>query len=248
MPIPNERLIREAAAFKREASREFDRVVKALLDLVWAKGKPSADFLFENDADLDAEANAILRAFSDSLAEKAKRRAEAIIRASLDYYDFDEDWNQVDNVDEATPLLWRFDMQGSHLKELLEIWIALAVVNNIGKSELRVMISRYLNNPYASPFWKGIPKDALRWGRGYRKNILDQIGVIGQNAIIGAARFAEWDEERQKGATYYIRRRGSNYDCPDCDSLCGYPIPIDEPFVFLHSNCCCWAEYFYDSL
>jgi hypothetical protein len=248
MPIPKEQLVREAASFKRDASKEFDRIVKALIDLVWAATTPTADFLFESDPVLDAEANALLRGFSDSLAAIAKRRAEELIRASLEYYDFEDDWRVVDGEGEDETLLWRFDMEGSHLKELLEIWIAIAVLNEISKGELLVLVSRYLNNPYASPLWRGIPKNALRWGRGYSKNILEQISVIGQNAIIAASRHAEWVNERRKGARYYIRRRGSWYDCPECDSLCGYPIPIETPFDYVHSRCMCYPEYHYEPI
>ena len=244
----NDSVLRAAASFKRDASREFDKAVRALLDIVWSKREPTRDFRFTDDPALDAEANAILRGLSDALVEKAKARAEALIRESIADYDFEEAWDYVDEEDKTTPLLWRFDMQGSHLKDLLEIWIALAVVNNIHKAELRVLISRYLNNPYASPLWKGVPKGALAWGRGYSKNILDQIGIIGQNAIIGTARRAEWEDESAKGATYYIRRRGSYFDCPDCDSLCGYPIPIEVPFEIKHSRCCCFPEYHYDTI
>lgn len=249
MPIPNDPLIREAASFKRDASREFDRIVKALIDLVWAENAQTADFLFESDPTLDAKANALLRGFSDTLAAIAKRRAEEIIRDSLESYDFEDDWDSVDGdgKDEDT-VLWRFDMQGSHLKELLEIWIAVAVLYGIGKGELRVLVSRYLNNPYASPLWSGIPMNSLRWGRGYSRNIVEQIAVIGQNAIIGAARHAEWVDERRKGANYYIRRRGSSYNCDECQDMANIPIPIDVPFEIPHSRCCCYPEYFYGDM
>lgn len=249
MPVSNERLTSEAAAFRRDASREFDRAVKALLDLVWAKGTPSRDFRFTDDPELDAEANELLRGLSDTLAALAKARAEAVIADSLDDYDtgedWDEDWESTEEED-GTPLLWRFDMEGSHLRDLLEIWIALAVANEISKSELRVLISRYVNNPYASPLWSGVPKGALAWGRGYSKNVPEQMAVLGQNAIVGAVRRAEQRNEREKGATYYIRRRGSGYDCDVCDDLCGYPIPIDEPFEIPHGRCMCWPEYHYE--
>ena len=248
MSVSNDRLVSEAAAFRRDASREFDRAVKALLDLVWAKRAPTRDFRFTDDAQLDAEANAILRGLSDTLAARAKARAESIIRDSLPEYDFGEDWEEDwDSTDEDddTPLLWRFDMEGSHLRDLLEIWIALAVLNGINKSELRVLISRYINNPFASPLWSGVPKGALAWGMGYSKNILEQISIIGQNAIVGAARRAEQREERRGGATYYIRRRGSNYDCDVCEDMANVPIPIDEPFDLPHSRCMCYPEYHY---
>ena len=91
MPVSNGRLVSEAAAFKREAAREFDKAVKALLDLVWGKRVPTRDFRFTDDAELDAEANAILRGLSDTLVAMAKARAEAVIRASLAEYDFGEE-------------------------------------------------------------------------------------------------------------------------------------------------------------
>lgn len=247
MPISNQRLIEAAALFKRFAASEFDKVVKALLDLVWSKGKPTADFLFESDPILDSEANELLQGLSDALAAKAKKLAEAIIRAELSNYDGFA-WDEVNNADDRDSIVFRLDMQGSHLKELLEIWIALAVTNGIQRSELRVMISRYAKNPFGSPLWKGIPLDSLKWGRGYSKDILDQIAVIGQNEIIGAVRYAEWEEQKQGGAKYYIRRRGSNYDCDVCQSMAQKPIPIETPFEIPHSRCCCYPEYFFDEI
>lgn len=249
MPVSNDRLVAEAAAFKREAAREFDKAVKELLDLVWAKRVPTRDFRFTDDTEIDAEANAILRNLSDTLVAKAKARAEAIIRASLKDYDFGEEWTEdwdTANNEDGEPLLWRFDMEGSHLRDLLEVWIGIAVLNGISKSELRVEISRYLANPYASPLWRGVPKGALAWGRGYSKDIIEQMSILGQNAVVLAARRAEQRNERENGATYYIRRRGSDYDCDECDDLCGFPIPIDEPFEIPHSRCMCWPEYHRD--
>lgn len=244
MAVSNQRIVKEAAAFKADASKEFDKAVKALLDLVWSYGNPTEDFLFEADPELDAKANAILRGLSDNLVARAKARAAAIVRESLGGYGFDESWEEAADEDDAT-IIFRFDMEGSHLKELLEVWIALAAVNAIRKSELRVMISRYLKNPYASPLWKGIPLDAIKWGRGYSRDIIDQLALIGQNAIVGTARHAEWMKELENGAAYYIRRRGSNYDCAVCDEMANKPIPISIPFQFLHSRCMCWPEYFY---
>ena len=246
MSVSNERIVSEAAAFKREAAREFDKAVKALLDLVWAKRVPTKDFRFTDDPQIDAEANAILRGLSDTLVASAKARAEAIILESLAEYDFGEAWTEdweTANDEDGEPLLWRFDMEGSHLRDLLEVWIGLAVLNGISKSELRVEISRYLKNPYASPLWRGVPKGALAWGRGYSKDILEQLSIIGKDAIVLAARRAEQRDEREDGATYYIRRRGSDYDCDVCQDMANVPIPIDEPFDVPHPRCLCYPEY-----
>lgn len=239
----NDSLSRSAASFRRGASSDFDKAVAALIALAYRYRRMGADFLWDGDPGLYAEAMRICRDLSDSLAE----RAMSIARAIIDGYYFDESWDSGDG-EGYVPVVTRFDMQGSHLLELLAIWIALAFDNGVSDGELRVSVSRYLANPFASPLWRGLPVDILKWGRGYSRNILDQIAVIGQNAIISAYRHAEMQQARANGAVYYIRRRGSNYDCPDCDDMCGYPIPIDTPFEWLHSRCMCWPEFHYEQI
>ncbi len=239
--LDNETLTKKVAAFKKESRKDFDKAVAALIALAFLHKDMGADFLWDKDPELDAEANRICRELSDTLTEKAKDLARDAVK-ELDDYDIEEFWD-VARDEWFVPVTTRFDQQGSFLKELLEIWVAIAFLHGLTQSELRVEISRYLANPFLSPLWRGLPRDILKWGRGYSKNIAEQIAVIGQNAILSAVRLAEWQNAKDNGATYYIRRRGSGYDCPDCDDLCGYPIPIDEPFEFLHSRCMCWAEY-----
>lgn len=243
--LNNELLTEKAASFKKDSRKEFDKAVAALISLAWRYRRFGAEFLWDKDPELNNEANRICRDLSDALTEKAKRIAAEIMESSFTEYDFDDAWDYGDD-EWYVPVITRFDQQGSFLKELLEIWLALAFVNGISQGELRVMISRYISNPFTSPLWVDLPKDVLAWGRGYPKDIASQLAVIGQNAIIAAVRNAEWQDARADGASYYIRRRGSSYDCPECDDLCGYPIPIEEPFEFLHSRCMCWPEYHYE--
>lgn len=245
--LNNELVAAKTAAYKKDSRKEFDKAVAALIALAWRYRRVGADFLWDKDPELEMEANRICRELSDALAQRAKLVAAEIMEDSLGEYDFDEAWD-AKTGDDYIPVITRFDQQGSFLKELLEVWIALAFVHSLTQGELRVMISRYLANPFTSPLWKDLPKDILQWGRGYPKDIASQIAVIGQNSIIAAVRNAEWQDARADGATYYIRRRGSYFDCPDCDSLCGYPIPIEVPFEFLHSHCMCVAEYHYEPL
>ena len=245
--LNNELVTAKTAAYKKDSRKEFDKAVAALIALAWRYRRFGADFLWDKDPELEMEANRICRELSDSLAQRAKLVAAEIIEDSLGEYDFDEAWD-AETGDDYIPVITRFDQQGSFLKELLEVWIALAFVHSLTQGELRVMISRYLSNPFTSPLWSGLPKDILKWGRGYPKDIASQIAVIGQNSIIAAVRNAEWQDAKADGATYYIRRRGSYFDCPDCDSLCGYPIPIEVPFEIKHSRCCCFPEYHYDTI
>ena len=237
--LDNGSLAKKAASFKREASKEFDRAVKALIALAFKYKSMGAAFLWDANPELDAEANRICRNLSDTLAERAKAIAREVAEASLDQYDFDEAWDAED-----TPIVERLDQQGSLLKELLEIWVAFAFFYGLSQGELIVEMSRFIENPFLSPMWRGLPKGTLNWGRGYPKNIREQIAVIGQNAIIAADRRAEWQDAESKGYEYYIRHRGSSFDCPECDELCGHPIPISTPFEFVHSRCMCYPVYY----
>jgi hypothetical protein len=245
--LNNELLAKVVASYKKDSRKEFDKAVAALIALAWKYRRFGSDFLWDKDPVLNDEANRICRNLSDALAERAKLTAAEIMEDSLTDYDFDEAWDR-ESDEWYVPVLTRFDQQGSFLKELLEVWIAIAFVYGLSQGALLVEISRFLTNPFLSRYWKDLPRDILKWGSGYSKDIASQIAVIGQNSIIAAARYAEWQDAMANGASYYIRRRGSYYDCPDCDELCGYPIPIEQPFVFLHSHCMCFPEYHYEEM
>lgn len=245
--LNNDTLTKGVASFKKDSGKEFDKAVAALIALAYRYKYMGADFLWEKDPELDAEANRICRDLSDALAEMAKSIARRIVAGNIDWYDFDDAWD-AERDENFVPIVTRFDQQGSFLKGLLEVWIALAFVNALSQGELRVMVSRYLANPFASPLWKNLPKDILDWGRGYAKDIRAQIAVIGQNSIIAAARLAEWQDAAARGATYYIRRRGSSYNCDDCQDAANKPIPIEIPFEIKHSRCCCFPEYHFEPL
>ena len=218
----------------------------ALLSLAWEYQSLGEDFSFEADAALYEEALRICRDLSDKCARDAKNRALQLIR-EYDLYDEDEIWDYA--MDEGdNNVLARFDMAGSHLLKLLDLWVAVALSNGFTKEYTRISILRYIGNPYASGLFGKVQKDILRWGRGFDRNLIDQLSVIGQNTIVDAARYAEYLDAVGNGATYYIRRRGSNYVCPECDDLCGEPIPIEEPFIRTHSRCMCWPEYHYSPI
>ena len=238
--LNQESITSQAAAYKKDAKKRFDAALVALLALAWEwKDLVGDKFSFDADQELYNEALRICRELSDGCADDAHDRLFALVEDSMVYDD--GDWDEDEIVE-------RLDMAGIHLLELLAVWVGVAIVNDWSQGYLRVMISRYLSNPFLCPEWKNLPLDVISWGRGYSRDIFGQITIIGQDAIIGGGRRIEWDDAVAKGATYYIRHRGSTYDCPDCDSLCGYPIPITEPFEWLHSRCCCWAEYFFEPL
>lgn len=235
--LNNDVLTKAAAGFKSNAKKRFDEALAALLSLAWEYKYLAGDFRFDADPELYAEALKICREMSDGCMADA----QAIIQSLF------EEEDEIDNAS-ADEALKSFDMAGSHMISLLDLWIALAFKSGFTKSYTSITIVRFLNDPYSSGLFGRANLEALKWGSGYSKNIVTQLAVIGQNLIIDAARMREWREETENGAMYYIRRRGSGFICPECDELCGYPIPIDVPFVRLHSRCVCFPEYFYEPI
>lgn len=237
--MSNERLVEEVAAFKADSRRLFEKAVEDLIALAFRYDNMGANFLWDADPVLERECNRILRDLSEREREAAKRRAAELIEEE----GWDEDAFEMSDGEGEDSLLWRFDMAGSHLRELLEIWIALAFVDKMTPAYLKICVLRYLGNPYAAPMWSRLPKTLIRWGGGYQRDIAAQVALIGQDAIVNAVRLAEWMDASAKGADYYIRRRGSNYDCGICQDLANEPIPIEVPWEFTHSRCMCYPEY-----
>lgn len=244
--MTNETIIAQAAAFKTDARKEFEAAVAALIALAFRYKRLGANFLWDSDPVLEEEANAILRGLSDTLSEKAKARALAIAREE-EWSTGDEAWEDV-NEKVDTPILTRFDQQGSFLRELLEIWIALAFVNGLTQNYLKISVIRYLANPYASPLWKGLPAGLLKRGAGYQRDIIAQLALIGQDGIVDAVRRAEWMDATERGAYYWVWRRGSGFLCDECEANKGKAFPIDIPFDTLHPRCMCWPEYHYEPM
>lgn len=245
--LKQEDLVREAAEYKKDAKKRFDAALAALLALAWRYKSLGEGFAFNADRELYSEALAICRDMSDGCAEDAKARLQRVME-NLEYAYMDDAWDYAQNEYEGRDMLTRFDMAGSHLLDLLTLWIALAFTKGWSENYTRISILRYLNNPFASGLFKKVDKSLLQWGRGYDKNIWEQLTLIGQNGIIGGARYGEWLDAAQQGATYYIRRRGSSYPCDMCEDAANIPIPITEPFDYLHSRCMCYPEYHFEPL
>ncbi|MBR5414187.1 MAG: hypothetical protein IK114_14345 [Fibrobacter sp.] len=229
--------------FAGASKKRFNDALTALLALAWKYRHLGADFSYEADETLYKEALKICVELSDNCVADARRITYDLITDSLDYADEEVAFETAlgDQRD-------RFDMTGAHLLELLGVWVGLALARDYTQGYLRVLISRYLNNPFLCPLWReaGIP--SFGWGRGYAFNIFNQLSLIGADLITDAARYAEWVDAMENGALYYVLRRGSSYDCPECDSMCGKPIPIDTPFERPHPRCQCYPEYIFEPM
>jgi len=224
-------LIDTVAAYKKDSRKHFNEAVAALLALAWPYRKEG--FVFDPSFALYDDALVLCMELSDKCEESARKRLQQAIESL--------EWDG--EIPEDAEALESLDMAGTHLLDLLGVWIGVAAVNGWTESYTRVMVSRYLSNPFLCPEWRNIPLSTLAWGRGYARDIAEQLAIIGQGIIISGARYAEQQDEAASGATYYIRRRGSYYDCAVCDDLAGKPIPIGVPFEIPHPRCCCFPEY-----
>ena len=225
-------LIDTVAAYKKDSRKHFKDTVSALLALAWPYRKEK--FVFDESFPLYDEAIALCMEMTDKCEASAKSRLASIVESLEWDGEIPEDFDARESM----------DMAGTHLLDLPGLWIGVAAANGWTESYTRVMISRYLSNPFTCPEWQHIPLGALAWGRGYARDIAEQLAVIGQGIIISGARYAEQKDEQQNGASYYIRHRGSTYDCDTCDALAERQIPIEVPFEIPHPRCVCWPEYF----
>ena len=231
--------------FAGASKKRFNDALAALLELAWKYKHLGADFSFDADETLYKEALRYCVQLSDGCIEDARKIAYTLITDSLDYTD--------EEVSFETALSERgaglsFDLAGEHLLDLLSVWVGLALAKNYTKGYLRVLISRYMNNPFLSPLWREAGIKRFGWGPGYALNIYKQLSLIGADLIIDSARYAEWVDAMANGALYYVRHRGSSFDCPECDSLCGKKIPIETPFERPHPRCQCYPEYFFEPM
>lgn len=97
----------------------------------------------------------------------------------------------------------------------------------------------------ASFYKPKIDKDTLRVAKEVAalpitaKSSITNLKVLTSSIITDALNRSELYLMSGKGAYGYIGVRMSTYDCPVCDSLCGYIIPIDQQVFPAHPRCVC---------
>lgn len=230
-------LIDAMAVAKSDAPGLFDRVVNAILALAWEYR--DADFRWEDHPDLDEKVNELLRGLSDGLANAARERARELLtllgleeleEESIEYAE-----REIDGED----AIFRLDMQASHLKELLAGWLVVAAMASLSITQTRSLIYSYLNSPSASPEWRGAGLSKPGWGTGYAVNVLNGVAVIMQDMINASYQYAKQKQFAEDGAVGYRIERGSDYDCPLCDSYVGPVYPVGEMILPIHPRCVC---------
>lgn len=244
------RVIEEMSKAKSDVTRRLRVCIPEIIRECKAFGYLGKNFTFDL-AGVSDKVNQRLISLSDEILSDIEERAkkaieyaeeeddEALILAYINRKIGDED------------MVTRLDKHCSTLRYFLEGWLAIGMVNKLNEYELTNNIFRYLDNPFASPLWKeafnaGYLSNAVRtgdyiYGKGNQRNALKALTEIEQYAINEAFQYGRLLHYGKTGAIGYIIHRGSTYDCPHCDSNCGFVIPLNDIRVPQHPRCICWT-------
>lgn len=213
-------------------------------------------FSYEAVPGLDRKVNLMLVELSDRCMEKTEElEREAALEAGLAEDDEDAVIAWVGSSRFGDGAQGRFDSYCSHLKYILEGWLAIGFAKKWSSSYIAARAASELD-PYLTPEWRAafrekgwgpdiIASGGYRWGQGVPVSPAKGL-ALGSGAMVASAyRHAELVKYGRSGATGYRVHRGSNYPCALCDSLCGITWPIDMEVLPAHPHCVCYAEPVY---
>lgn len=246
-----QRVIDEMAKAKDDVERRLRQYIPEIIKECMAFGYLGKNFTFDV-SDLSDRVNSRLIALSDAILDDIESRA----KWAISYAEEEDDENAIllyikRKIGEED-IVQRLDKHCSTLRYFLEGWIAIGMVNKLKEYELTNNILSYIDNPFASPLWQeafnaGYLSTAIRsrgysYGKGNQRNVLAALTEIERYAINEAFQYGRLLHYGKTGAIGYIIHRGSSYDCPHCDSNCGFVIPLNDIRLPQHNRCCCWSE------
>lgn len=246
-----DRVIEEMARAKDDVERRLRQYIPEIIRECMAFAYLGKTFTFDIQ-DLSDKVNAELIALSDAILDDIESRAKTAIKYAEEEDDEDAILLYIRRKIGEEDLVQRLDKHCSTLRYFLEGWIAIGMVKNIREYELTNQILSHLDNPFASPLWQeafdagylstAIQTRGYSYGKGNQRDILSALTEIERYAINEAFQYGRLLHYGKTGAIGYIIHRGSSYDCPHCDSNCGFLIPLDDIRVPQHPRCVCWTE------
>ena len=246
-----DRVIDEMAKAKYDVERRLRQYIPEIIRECMAFGYLGKNFTFDV-SDLSDRVNARLIALSDAILDDIESRAKWAISYAEEEDDEDVILFYIKRKIGEEDIVQRLDKHCSTLRYFLEGWIAIGMVNKLKEYELTNNILSYIDNPFASPLWQeafnaGYLSTAIRsqgysYGKGNQRNVFSALTEIERYAINEAFQYGRLLHYGKTGAIGYIIHRGSSYDCPHCDSNCGFVIPLNDIRLPQHNRCCCWSE------
>ena len=249
-----QRVIEEMSKAKSDVERRLRMYIPEIIRECMAFAYLGKSFTFDV-SDLANKVDARLISLSDDILSDIEKRARKAIEYAEEEDDEDVILAYIRRDINGSNIVERLDKHCSTLRYFLEGWIAIGIVNNIKEYELTNQILTYIDNPLVAPLWQdafdaGYLSDSIRsrryiYGRGNQKNVLTALSEIEQYAINEAFQYGRLLHYGKNGAIGYIIHRGSTFDCPHCDSNCGFVIPLDDIRLPQHPRCVCWSEPIY---
>lgn len=246
-----DRVIDEMAKAKNDVERRLRQYIPEIIRECMAFGYLGKNFTFDV-SDLSDRVNSRLVALSDAILDDIESRAKWAISYAEEEDDEDAILLYIKRKIGEEDIVQRLDKHCSTLRYFLEGWIAIGIVNKLQEYELTNNILSYIDNPFASPLWQeafnagylsiAIQSRGYSYGKGNQRNVLSALTEIERYAINEAFQYGRLLHYGKTGAIGYIIHRGSSYDCPHCDSNCGFVIPLNDIRLPQHNRCCCWSE------
>lgn len=246
-----DRVIDEMAKAKDDVERRLRQYIPEIIRECMAFGYLGKNFTFDV-SDLSDRVNARLIALSDAILEDIESRAKRAISYAEEEDDEDAILLYIKRKIGDEDIVQRLDKHCSTLRYFLEGWMAIGMVNKLKEYELTNNILSYIDNPFASPLWQeafnagylstAIQSRGYSYGKGNQRNVLSALTEIERYAINEAFQYGRLLHYGKTGAIGYIIHRGSSFDCPHCDSNCGFVIPLNDIRLPQHNRCCCWSE------
>lgn len=246
-----DRVIDEMAKAKDDVDRRLRQYIPEIIRECMAFGYLGKNFTFDV-SDLSDRVNSRLIALSDAILDDIESRAKWAISYAEEEDDEDAILLYIKRKIGEEDIVQRLDKHCSTLRYFLEGWIAIGIVNKLQEYELTNNILSYIDNPFASPLWQeafnagylstAIQSRGYSYGKGNQRNVLSALTEIERYAINEAFQYGRLLHYGKTGAIGYTIHRGSSYDCPHCDSNCGFVIPLNDIRLPQHNRCCCWSE------
>ena len=246
-----ERVIEEMARAKDDVERRLRQYIPEIIRECMAFAYLGKTFTFDIQ-DLSDKVNAELIALSDAILDDIESRAKTAIKYAEEEDDEDAILLYIRRKIGEEDLVQRLDKHCSTLRYFLEGWIAIGMVKKIREYELTNQILSHLDNPFASPLWQeafdagylstAIQTRGYSYGKGNQRDVLSALTEVERYAINEAFQYGSLLNYAKRGAIGYIIHRGSTFDCPHCDSNCGFVIPLNDIRVPQHPRCVCWTE------
>lgn len=247
-----DRVIELMAKAKNDVERRLRICIPEIIRECAAFAYLGKSFSFDASLDLSDRVNQRLIALSDEILSDIEERARKAIEFAEEEDDEDIILPYIKRKIGDEDIVQRLDKHCSTLRYFLEGWIAIGLVNEIKEYELTNTIFAYLDNPFASPLWQeafnaGYLSNSIRsrgysYGKGNQRNVFSALTEIERYAINEAFQYGRLLHYGKTGAIGYIIHRGSSFDCPHCDSNCGFVIPLNDIRLPQHNRCCCWSE------